>query len=82
MSVQELLVGYIYNIICLEFQEELKSNKGKKVEDPFTRRNTKPRIVSKPISGLVLGLGLENLPGFGTPKLENGDVTVSYLFLA
>lgn len=24
------------------FQEELKANKGKKIDDPFTRRSTKP----------------------------------------
>lgn len=29
-------------------QEELKANKGKKVDDPFTRRSTKPRMVYKP----------------------------------
>ncbi|XP_029671348.1 RNA polymerase-associated protein Rtf1 [Formica exsecta] len=28
--------------------EELKANKGKKVDDPFTRRSTKPRMVFKP----------------------------------
>ncbi|KMQ96963.1 rna polymerase-associated protein rtf1 [Lasius niger] len=28
--------------------EELKANKGKKVDDPFTRRSTKPRMVYKP----------------------------------
>lgn len=27
--------------------EELKANKGKKVDDPFTRRSTKPRMVFK-----------------------------------
>lgn len=29
-------------------QEELKANKGKKIDDPFTRRSTKPRMVYKP----------------------------------
>lgn len=30
-------------ILCvLYFQEELKANKGKKIDDPFTRRSTKP----------------------------------------
>ncbi|KAF7383468.1 RNA polymerase-associated protein RTF1 [Vespula maculifrons] len=28
--------------------EEIKANKGKKVDDPFTRRSTKPRMVYKP----------------------------------
>ncbi|XP_076175813.1 RNA polymerase-associated protein Rtf1 [Ptiloglossa arizonensis] len=28
--------------------EEIKANKGKKVDDPFTRRSTKPRMVFKP----------------------------------
>ncbi|EFN72722.1 RNA polymerase-associated protein Rtf1 [Camponotus floridanus] len=28
--------------------EELKANKGKKIDDPFTRRSTKPRMVFKP----------------------------------
>ncbi|XP_020288201.1 RNA polymerase-associated protein RTF1 homolog [Pseudomyrmex gracilis] len=28
--------------------EELKANKGKKIDDPFTRRSTKPRMVYKP----------------------------------
>ncbi|KAL6265335.1 hypothetical protein P5V15_002136 [Pogonomyrmex californicus] len=28
--------------------EEFKANKGKKVDDPFTRRSTKPRMVYKP----------------------------------
>ncbi|XP_034948817.1 RNA polymerase-associated protein Rtf1 [Chelonus insularis] len=28
--------------------EELRANKGKKVDDPFTRRSTKPRMVYKP----------------------------------
>jgi hypothetical protein len=28
-------------------QEELRANKGKKVDDPFTRRSTKPRMVFK-----------------------------------
>ncbi|KAK0092099.1 hypothetical protein PV326_002205 [Microctonus aethiopoides] len=28
--------------------EEFKANKGKKVDDPFTRRSTKPRMVFKP----------------------------------
>ena len=27
----------------------MRANKGKKVEDPFTRRNTKPMIVHRPI---------------------------------
>lgn len=26
----------------MTFQEELKANKGKKIDDPFTRRSTKP----------------------------------------
>jgi hypothetical protein len=28
-------------------QEEVRKNKGKKVDDPFTRRSTKPRMVFK-----------------------------------
>ncbi|XP_015592196.1 RNA polymerase-associated protein Rtf1 isoform X1 [Cephus cinctus] len=28
--------------------EEIKANKGKKIDDPFTRRSTKPRMVFKP----------------------------------
>lgn len=28
--------------IVFNFQEELKANKGKKIDDPFTRRSTKP----------------------------------------
>lgn len=28
--------------------EEIKANKGKKIDDPFTRRSTKPRMVYKP----------------------------------
>jgi RNA polymerase-associated protein RTF1 len=29
------------------FQEEVRRNKGKKADDPFTRRSTKPRMVFK-----------------------------------
>lgn len=31
--------------MCL--QEELRANKGKKIDDPFTRRSTKPRMSYK-----------------------------------
>lgn len=32
---------------CCVVQEEFRANKGKKIEDPFTRRSTKPRMVFK-----------------------------------
>jgi hypothetical protein len=32
---------------CVFLQEEVRRNKGKKVDDPFTRRSTKPRMVFK-----------------------------------
>lgn len=38
--------------------EELKLNKGRKIEDPFTRRTTKPRIVSKPAAIVPTGFDL------------------------
>lgn len=31
----------------LFFQAEVRANKGKKIDDPFTRRHTKPRMVTK-----------------------------------
>lgn len=41
------------NIKLMTFQEELKANKGKKIDDPFTRRSTKPcmKFRAKPNSG-------------------------------
>ncbi|OXA60255.1 RNA polymerase-associated protein RTF1 homolog [Folsomia candida] len=50
--------------------EELKVNKGKKVEDPFTRRTTKPRIVSKPTA---IANGLNGVDIF--IKTEDGSET-------
>lgn len=54
----------------MNLQEELKVNKGKKVEDPFTRRTTKPRIVSKPTA---IANGLNGVDIF--IKTEDGSET-------
>lgn len=33
--------------MCISIQEESKANKGKVVEDPFTRRHTKPNVLHR-----------------------------------
>lgn len=63
--------------------EEIKANRGKKVDDPFTRRSTKPRMVYKPddeevASGIPLNdksspQQIEALSGIN--EKENGQET-------
>lgn len=43
---------YLFTNCLLQIlQEEVRANKGKKIDDPFTRRSTKPRMVFKASEG-------------------------------
>lgn len=48
--------------------EEIKANKGKKVDDPFTRRSTKPRMVFKPDEDDIPIIPSRNLGERGSPQ--------------
>jgi RNA polymerase-associated protein RTF1 len=59
--------------------EEIKASKGLKVQDPFTRRNTKPIMVHRPL-GFLEGLDAPSATNSPTPATDTtklGDETIS-----
>ncbi|XP_046491657.1 RNA polymerase-associated protein Rtf1 [Neodiprion pinetum] len=57
--------------------EEIKANKGKKIDDPFTRRSTKPRMVFKPDEEEVATVPSNNSGNKGSPQQTDDAPTTN-----